>query len=226
MFCSVKVRFWRTPCAAVILVLGAAGCVMKPLVRPEPCMLPISCSSLFMCAQPGPCTPASLPSQSSPPSRTESIPPPGVSPQSTLTQSLIFPPQRVMESGSYTDFFKENEKIVLYCQQKNEKGCDVALFNLGFVYASTTSPYRDLTKAVAQFEMLNRLYPESPYAPQGQIWRTLILERVAMEENLRTTQAQLRRKDTTMRMLQEQLQRVRTLDIEMQEKERQLFQSR
>jgi hypothetical protein len=131
-----------------------------------------------------------------------------------------------MESGGYTDFFKENEKIVLYCQQKNEKGCDVALFNLGFVYASTTSPYRDLTKAVAQFEMLNRLYPESPYAPQGQIWRTLILERVAMEENLRTTQAQLRRKDTTMRMLQEQLQRARTLDIEMQEKERQLFQSR
>ena len=102
----------------------------------------------------------------------------------------------------------------------------MAFFNLGFVYASTASPYRDLTKAVAQFEMLNRLYPESPYASQGQIWRTLILERVVMEENLRTTQAQLRKKDTTMRMLQERLQRVRTLDIEMQEKERQLFQSR
>ena len=137
----------------------------------------------------------------------------------------IFPPQVVVETGNYSEFLVANEKQIQSCQQ-GEVGCDLALFNLGFVYAYEASPYRNLDKAATYFEDLVNRYPESPYVLPGKTWRTLIRERLAVEGDLRTVKTHLRGKDVTIRTLQEQLQRLRELEIEMQEKERELLQFR
>jgi two-component system response regulator GlrR len=124
----------------------------------------------------------------------------------------------VLESGDYDEFVKENEQKVRDCKKAEAEGCDVALFNLGFAYAYAASPYRNLTKAAVQFDTLNRLYPESPYTLPAQVWRGFILERLTLEEDLRAAQTNLRSKDAMIRTLQEQIERLRALDIEMQKK--------
>jgi hypothetical protein len=129
-----------------------------------------------------------------------------------------------METGNYTEFVAENEQKLQTCEQS--EGCDVALFNLGFAYAYAANPHRDLLKASIYFDDLRRRYPESPYASPGKAWRSLILERLALEEDLRTARAQLRGKEEAIHTLREQMERIRALDIEMQEKERELLQLR
>jgi hypothetical protein len=129
-----------------------------------------------------------------------------------------------METGNYAEFIKENEQHLPICEQR--KDCDATLFNLGFAYAYTANPRRDLLKASSYFDELRRRYPESPYALPGKAWRSLILEQLTLEEDLRTVRAQLRKKDETIHTLQEQMERVKALDIEMQEKERELLQLR
>lgn len=130
-----------------------------------------------------------------------------------------------MTTGNYSEFIAANERRLQSCKQ-GEEGCDVALFNLGFAHAYEASPYRNLDKAAAYFGDLVNRYPQSPYALPGKAWRALILERVAREGDLRAVKAQLQGKEAMIRTLQEQLQRLRELEIEMQEKERELLQLR
>ena len=61
----------------------------------------------------------------------------------------------------------------------------------GRAYVFTQSPYRDLTKASQYFAELNKKYPRSPWAFQGQAWMTLINEHLAAEEQRRITRLRL-----------------------------------
>jgi hypothetical protein len=65
-----------------------------------------------------------------------------------------------------------------------------------------------------------RRYPDSPYAWQGQAWRTLILEQIALERDVRMVRRQVWGKEAMIRTLRQQLERMRTLDIEMQQQAR------
>jgi hypothetical protein len=129
-----------------------------------------------------------------------------------------------METGNYNEFVAENDHKLQTCEQS--EGCDVALFNLGFAYAYAANPHRNLVKAATYFDDLRRQYPDSPYAFPAKAWRSLILERLAVEEDLRTARRRLQGKDDELRALHEQMERVRALDIEMQEKERELLRLR
>jgi TPR repeat protein len=132
-----------------------------------------------------------------------------------------FPPQQVMESGNYAQFLVENEWVLQHCAEGTE--CDIALFNLGFVYAYTQSPYRNLTKALQYFSELSQKYPRSPFAFQGQAWTALINDHLALEEARRQLQANLRNREGTIRNLRAQLNRSRAIDVEMEKKERELL---
>lgn len=129
-----------------------------------------------------------------------------------------------METGDYSEFVEENELRLQNCA--TIEGCDLALFNLGFVYAYTLNPHRNLTKASMYFDDLRRRYPNSPYASAAKMWRLLILERLALEEDLRKVRVQLRERDEAIRVLHEQIEQAKALDIEMQEKEREFLQLR
>lgn len=133
----------------------------------------------------------------------------------------LFPPQRVMENGNYAEFLAANERALQECA--GGTGCDVALFNLGFTYAYSQSPYRNPARALQYFSELTKKYPQSPWAFQGRAWAALLNETFALEEKQRQLQGNLRSREATVRNLREQLNRSRDIDVEMEKKERELL---
>ena len=223
MRCRDARNFWGGAAAAMMLVCNGSGCVTMPAADRAPCTPLAACSPLVVCTTP--CAPASASATSSINQIPGSSAPSATTMRSASSLPALFPPQIVVETGNYSEFVSANEKQLRNCEQEGT-GCDVALFNLGFVYAYEASPYRNLDKAATYFGNLVARYPESPYALPGKAWRALILERLTLEGDLRTVKMHLRGKDATIRTLQEQLQRLRELEIEMQEKERELLQLR
>ena len=140
----------------------------------------------------------------------------------SLEQSRdTFPPQQVMQGGNYARFLAENRQILERCESGT--GCEVALFNLGFVYAYPQSPYHDPSKALRYFDDLIKKYPQTSWAFEGRAWRALLTANLASEEKRRRLQADLRSKDSTIRTLRTQLGRSREIDIEIDKKERELL---
>src|SRR4030095_799612 len=72
------------------------------------------------------------------------------------------PPQQVMEDGNYARFLAENHQLLERCQ--GGTGCEVALFNLGFVHAYPPSPYHDPSKELQYFDDLIKKYPQTSCA--------------------------------------------------------------
>jgi hypothetical protein len=132
-----------------------------------------------------------------------------------------FPPQQVMEDGNYARFLAENHQLLERCQ--GGTGCEVALFNLGFVHAYPPSPYHDPSKALQYFDDLIKKYPQTSWAFAGRAWRALLTANLASEERRRRLQADVRSKDATIRTLRTQLGRSREIDMEIDKKERELL---
>ena len=135
--------------------------------------------------------------------------------------SGAFPPQQVMEDGNYARFLVDNRQQLEQCG--GGAGCEVALFNLGFVHAYPPSPYHDPGKALQYFDDLIKKYPQTPWAFEGRAWRALLTANLASEEKRRRLQADLRSKDSTIRTLRTQLGRSREIDMEIDKKERELL---
>lgn len=134
---------------------------------------------------------------------------------------VAFPPQQVMEDGNYVRFLAENHQLLERCQ--GGTGCEVALFNLGFVHAYPPSPYYDPGKALRYFDDLIKKYPQTSWAFEGRAWRALLIANLASEEKRRRLQADLRSRDATIRTLRTQLDRSREIDMEIDRKERELL---
>jgi hypothetical protein len=126
-----------------------------------------------------------------------------------------------MEDGNYIRFLAENRQRLEHCG--DGAGCEMALFNLGFVHAYPPSPYHDPGKALRYFDELIKKYPQTPWAFQGRAWRALLTTTLTSEEKRRRLQADLRSKDSTIRTLRTQLGRSREIDIEIDKKERELL---
>jgi hypothetical protein len=143
------------------------------------------------------------------------------SPASLIWPPSSFPPQKVIESGDYKGFLAENQRVLGQCRGRLE--CDITLFNLGFVYAYPSSPYRDPQKARQYLDELQRRYPYSPWTSQGRVLLAFIDGQVSSDEAQRRLRAELRSRDAMIRKLREQLDRSREIDIEMEKKERELL---
>jgi hypothetical protein len=126
-----------------------------------------------------------------------------------------------MQTGKYAEFRDENENLLQQC--KDTSDCEVALFNLGFVHAYPRSPYRNSATALRYFDELVKKYPTSPWAYQGRMWVALIRENLALAEKRRQLQGSLRSSDAERRTLRDQLDRSRQIDLEMEQKERELL---
>ena len=133
----------------------------------------------------------------------------------------IFPPQKVMESGDYAGFLAENRQALLECN--SETHCDIALFNLGFIYAYSKSPHFNQPKGLGYFEELIQLYPESPWAFQARAWIDIMKKSAVSEDKRRRLQGQIKSKDAAINDLKEQIKRSREIDMEIEEKERKLL---
>src|SRR5215467_13642669 len=137
------------------------------------------------------------------------------------TSRAAFPPQQVMQDGNYGRFLAENRQQLERCQ--GSTGCEVALFNLGFVHAYPPSPYHDPSKALQYFDDLIKKYPQTPWAFEGLAWRALLTANLVSEEKRRRLQADLSSKNSTIRVLRTQLGRSREIDMEIDKKERELL---
>ncbi|MBM3225161.1 MAG: hypothetical protein FJZ47_15355 [Candidatus Tectomicrobia bacterium] len=159
-----------------------------------------------------------------------------------LQEQLTLSPHPLIEKGDFARFRTVNTQLVERCDHTPR--CDVALFNLGFVHAHPRSPFYNRAEALRHFDMLIKRYPQTPWAVQGQAWITLLQAQGSLEEARRRLQADLRTKDATIRSketalrtresamrakdaqirsLQEQMERVRAIDAEMDQKERELL---
>jgi hypothetical protein len=143
------------------------------------------------------------------------------SPLSLPGSQASFPAQKVIENGDYQGFLAANQQTLTQC--RGETGCAVPLFNLGFVYAFPSSPYRDPQKARRYLNELHSRYPHSPWTTQGQVLLRFMHEQGKAEEAQRRLRAELRTRDTLIRKLREQLNRSREIDIEMEKMERELL---
>jgi hypothetical protein len=132
-----------------------------------------------------------------------------------------FPPQRVIETGNYESFMTENRRQLAGCGGWPE--CALPLFNLGFAYAYPQSPYRDPEKARRYFAELQTKYPKSPWTYQGQTLMAFMNQTTTLEEARRRLQTEIRTRDATIRKLRGQLSRSREIDLEMEQRERDLL---
>ena len=142
-------------------------------------------------------------------------------PTSLFQSQAAFPPQNAIETGDYRGFLIENQRDLATCGDGT--ACDVTLFNLGFVYAYPQSPYRDPQKARRYLRELRSRFPQSPWASQGQVLLAFMNEQIGLEEAQRQLRTGLRSRDAAIRKLQGQLDRSREIDIEIEQKERELL---
>ena len=142
-------------------------------------------------------------------------------PGSRLWTSAAFPPQRVMASGDYQGFRRDNERQLKRCGGWTP--CDVALFNLVFVYAYPDSPYRNARRARQFLKELQNQYPDSAWAAQGQMLMAFVQDRVSSEEVQQRLRSELRSQEAMIRKLRGQLDRSREIDLEIEQKERELL---
>jgi hypothetical protein len=142
-------------------------------------------------------------------------------PTSLFQSQAAFPPQKAIETGDYRSFLVENQRNLSTCGDST--ACDVTLFNLAFVYAYPQSPYRDPQKARRYLRELRSRFPQSPWASQGQVLLAFMNEQIGLEEAQRQLRTGLRSRDAAIRKLQGQLDRSREIDIEIEQKERELL---
>ena len=134
----------------------------------------------------------------------------------------VFPPQKAMETGDYATFLAENEKAVKGCDAGGQ--CDTVLFNLGFLYAYSRSPYYNQSRAFKYFDELIKRHPQSPYAFQARAWVDIMRRNIASEKSRRRLKSEIKSRDSTIDKLQSQIDRSREIDMEMDQKERELLQ--
>lgn len=154
----------------------------------------------------------------------KNTPPPAAPPEVKLVP--VFPPQKVMEGGSYEDFMVDNLKAIRECAETDT--CDEALFNLGFLYSYPESPYYNRPKGLEYFDRLVRAYPRSVWAFQAKAWSEIIRKSIPAgtgkkEKNNQDLQKELKSKDAVINDLQQKLERTREIDMEVEKKERQLL---
>jgi hypothetical protein len=133
----------------------------------------------------------------------------------------VFPPQKVMESGDYAGFLRENMQALNDCNGTNL--CEVALFNLGFSYAYPKSPYYDHAKGLSYFSELIQKYPKSPWAFQATAWIDIMKKNMTSEDRRRRLQGEMKSKDAAINELKEQIRRSREIDLKIEQKERELL---
>ena len=102
----------------------------------------------------------------------------------------VFPPQEVVKSGDFAGFLDQNMKTAQAAANSEEAA--IALFNLGFLYSYSKSPYLNPAKALKYFDDLIKTYPDTPWACQAMVWTELMKKSTAAEKGRRKLQGELK----------------------------------
>ncbi|NTW36834.1 MAG: hypothetical protein HGB17_12020 [Syntrophobacteraceae bacterium] len=128
-------------------------------------------------------------------------------------------------------FLMKNQEALLQCLDESQ--CAVYLFNLGFVYSYSNSPYFNQQKGIYYCQVLMNKYPQSSFASLAKIWKELIDRCIAAEKSKHHLKGKLKYREVTIRELHKKVEeknehmeeknaeeKVEQVDKKMEEEER------
>ena len=131
----------------------------------------------------------------------------------------------LFNDGNYEAALKENQKLLA----ERKTAPDIALFNMGLIYAYSLNPKKDYPSALGYFKTLVTQYPQSPMFEQSKVWvqvleehQKIADERQKLVEEKRTL---IRERETLAQereKLKQAVEKSRQLDIEIDKRRRQM----
>lgn len=114
--------------------------------------------------------------------------------------------QRLFDQGDYEGSLKENQKVlVLY---NHVPPGDEALFNIAVIYAYGKYPKRDYRRSLDLFMRLVKVFPQSPWVRQAEIWIGILRENERLSREVEE--------------LNQTLKKSKEVDIEIDKKKKEL----
>ncbi len=144
-------------------------------------------------------------------------------PQPQGEKQLVEARQR-LASGDYSSALAINRRVLA---QFPTRLADQSLFQIGLVYAHPHNPDRNIQKAVDSFQGIIDRYPTSQLQPDAHLWLAVLDQLRAQEGQIRfLTQRSaplkkaLKMQKKKISQLQDQLEKLKRIDIHMEEKKR------
>lgn len=131
----------------------------------------------------------------------------------------------LFNEGNYDAALKENQKILA----ERKTASDMALFNLGLIYASSLNPKKDYPTALGYFKTLVTQHPQSSLSEQSKIWiqvldehQKIAEERQKLVDEKRVLTREREALSQEREKLKNAVEKSRQLDIEIDKRRRQL----
>jgi tetratricopeptide (TPR) repeat protein len=131
----------------------------------------------------------------------------------------------LFNEGNYEAAFKENQKLLA----ERKTAPDLALFNMGLIYAYSLNPKKDYPTALGHFKTLVTQYPQSSMFEQSKVWvqvleerQKLVDERQKLVEDKRILTREREALAQEREKLKQTVEKSRQLDIEIDKRRRQL----
>lgn len=130
-------------------------------------------------------------------------------------------------AGDYRSALEINHRVMT---QFPSRLADQSLFQIGLVYAHPDNPQRDIQKALDCFQGIIDRYPASHLRPDAELWLAVLGQLRAQTDQIRILIRQRAPLEKTVRIqkikigqLQDQLEKLKRIDIRMEEKKREII---
>ncbi|MGD8493879.1 MAG: hypothetical protein PVF71_10550 [Desulfobacterales bacterium] len=144
-------------------------------------------------------------------------------PQPQGEKQLLEARQR-FASGDYRNALEINRRVLA---QDPANLADQSLFQIGMIYAHPDNPDRDIQKALQSFQGIIDRYPASHLQPEAHLWRSVLDQLRAQEDQIQfltrrsaPLEKALKIQKKKISQLQDQLEKLKRIDIHMEEKKR------
>jgi len=145
-------------------------------------------------------------------------------PQHRLGEQRLAAARQHLAIGDYKAALAENQKVLA---QFSPDLADQALFQIGLIYMHPHNPDLKYQKSIAAFQDLIDKYPASRLRPDAEIWILMIGQFIAQEKQIQILKQRnaplvrkLRTQHTKINQLQDQLEKLKRIDIKIEEKKR------
>ena len=139
-------------------------------------------------------------------------------------EKQLFEARQRFAAGDYSSALDINRRVLA---QFPERLADQSLFQIGMVYAHPNNPDQDIQKALQFFQDIIDRYPESHLQPEAELWLAVLSQLSAQEGQIRFLNRRSAPLEKALKMqkrkisrLQDQLEKLKRIDIHMEEKKR------
>ena len=132
-------------------------------------------------------------------------------PSETSRQRLSRKTQELLHKGDYESALKENQKVLFSHGSTEDK--DLALFNIGVIYAHAGNPKKNYGKSLSSFKKMTEDYQQSPLFEQAKILTTILQENEKLDQTIGKLNKEIEK-------LNQMIEKSKQVDIEIEEKKR------